>query len=145
MIGSQADLSRDPLFVEAKAHRVYRGPVSFRKGSEPYMAIAVAADGKGAGVTTADVNLKFIWDVVSKIKIGTAGQAFAVDRGGVLIAHPDISLVLPKTDLSGLGQVKGALVEAPQSDGAVSDVAIRPQSPGPAGADRPRRDPGPRR
>jgi len=28
----------------------------------------------------ADVNLKFIWDVVSKIKIGKAGHAFVLDR-----------------------------------------------------------------
>ena len=31
------------------------------------------------GVTVAEVNLKFIWDVVSQIKIGKAGHAFVVD------------------------------------------------------------------
>ena len=56
-----------------------------------------------------DVNLKFIWDVVSQIKIGRAGQAFVVDGQGALIAHPDISLVLQKTNLSGLDHVKAAL------------------------------------
>ena len=55
------------------------------------------------------MNLKFIWDVVSQIKIGRAGQAFVVDGQGALIAHPDISLVLQKTNLSGLDQVKAAL------------------------------------
>jgi two-component system, NtrC family, sensor kinase len=124
VIGSQADLSGDPRFVGAKAHHLYRGPVTFRKESEPYMTIAVAADVKGGGVTAADVNLKFIWDVVSKIKIGKAGQAFVVDGGGALIAHPDISLVLQKTDLSRLDQVKGALAEAPRPDGAAREVTI---------------------
>ena len=113
VIGGQADLSRDPRFVEAKAHRVYRGPVEFRKESEPYMDIAIAEGGKGGGVTAAAVNLKFIWDVVSQIKIGQAGQAFVVDAQGILIAHPDISLVLQKTDLSRLAQVQRALARAP--------------------------------
>ncbi|HYM66877.1 MAG TPA: cache domain-containing protein, partial [Patescibacteria group bacterium] len=113
-IGSQADLSGDPRFVEAKARRVYRGPVYFRKESEPYMVIAIAEGGQAGGVTAAEVNLKFIWDVVSQIKIGKAGQAFVVDGQGALIAHPDISLVLQKTDLTRLDQVKRALAAGPQ-------------------------------
>ena len=112
-IGSQADLSGDPRFVEAKARRVYRGPVYFRKESEPYMVIAIAEGGQAGGVTAAEVNLKFIWDVVSQIKIGKAGQAFVVDGQGALIAHPDISLVLQKTDLTRLEQVKRALAGSP--------------------------------
>ena len=56
----------------------------------------------------AEVNLKFIWDVVSRIEVGTAGRAYVVDSSGYLIAHPDISLVLQKTDLSGLPQVRAA-------------------------------------
>src|SRR5437867_405398 len=107
--GSQTDFSREPQFVEAKAGKVYHGPVTFRKESEPYMKIAMAGSGQGAGVTVAEVNLKFIWDVVSQIQIGKAGHAFVLDGQGVLIAHPDISLVLQKTTFAGLDQVKAAL------------------------------------
>ena len=113
VIGSQADLSRDPRFTGAKAGRLYYGPVYFRKESEPYMTLAVAGSGQASGVTIAEVNLKFIWDVVSKIRIGRAGKAFVVDGQGTLIAHPDISLVLQKTSLAGLEQVKAALAGAP--------------------------------
>jgi signal transduction histidine kinase/HAMP domain-containing protein/putative methionine-R-sulfoxide reductase with GAF domain len=123
-IGSQADLSGDPRFVEAKARRVYRGPVYFRKESEPYMVIAIAEGGQAGGVTAAEVNLKFIWDVVSQIKIGKAGQAFVVDGQGALIAHPDISLVLQKTDLTRLEQVKRALAGAPQPGATDQDGTI---------------------
>src|SRR2546422_6159811 len=49
--------------------RIFYGPVYFRKESEPYMTIALGG-GPSAGVTVAEVNLKFIWDVVSQIKIG---------------------------------------------------------------------------
>ena len=38
------------------------------KGSEPYMVMALPVS--GGGVTAADVNLKFILDVVSQIKVG---------------------------------------------------------------------------
>src|SRR5438128_3138112 len=106
--GSQTDFSLEPKFLEAKAGKVYHGPVYFRKESEPYMTIAMAGSGQGAGVTVAEVNLKFIWDVVSQIKIGKAGHAFVLDGQGVLIAHPDISLVLQKTTFAGLDQVKAA-------------------------------------
>jgi signal transduction histidine kinase len=109
VIGSQADLSQEPKFAEAVARKVYRGPVYFRRESEPYMTLAVAGQRRDAGVSVAEVNLKFIWDVVSRIKVGRTGRAYVVDAGGRLIAHPDISLVLRNTDLSGLAQVRAAL------------------------------------
>jgi signal transduction histidine kinase len=122
-IGSQADLSADPRFVDARARRVYRGPVYFRKESEPYMAIAIA-EGEKAGVTAAEVNLKFIWDVVSQIKVGKAGQAFVVDGHAALIAHPDISLVLQKTDMGKLDHVKAALAVAARPGESWESVTI---------------------
>ena len=124
VFGSGTDLSKDPRFTEARAHRVYRGPVYFRKESEPYMAIAVAEGGPTGGVTAVEVNLKFIWDVVSQIKVGKAGQAFVVDGRGALIAHPDISLVLQKTDLSRLAHVKAALAPAAAPADASDDAAV---------------------
>ena len=107
MAGSQADFSKDPRFLEAREGRTYFSPVYFRKESEPYMTMALAS-GNGTGVTVAEVNLKFIWDVVSQIKIGKAGHAFVVDSNGQLIAHPDISLVLKKSDVSLLEHVRAA-------------------------------------
>ena len=56
----------------------------------------------------AEVNLKHIWDVVSQIRVGRTGRAYVVDSEGRLLAHPDISLVLRRTDLSQLSQVKSA-------------------------------------
>ncbi len=111
VLGSQADLSNDPKFREARAGKTYFGPVYFRKESEPYMTIAMPQS--GGGVTVAEVNLKFIWDVISQIKIGKAGRAFVVDGAGTLIAHPDISLVLQKTALASLEHVQAALFGKP--------------------------------
>ena len=123
VVGSQADLSQDPRFVEAKAGRTYFGPVYFRKESEPYMTIAIAGRGD-AGVTTAEVNLKFIWDVVSELRVGKAGYAYVVDARGQLVAHPDISLVLQKTDLSPLAQVQAARGRGARPEEGGEEAAI---------------------
>jgi signal transduction histidine kinase len=108
VVDSGLDLSKDPKFTEAVAHKVYYGPVYFRRESEPYMTLALAGTRKDAGVSIAEVNLKLIWDVVSQIKVGEHGHAYVVGAQGRLIAHPDISLVLRNTDMSKLVQVQAA-------------------------------------
>jgi signal transduction histidine kinase/CheY-like chemotaxis protein len=113
VVGSQADLSRDLKFVEAMARKVYYGPVTFRRESEPYMTVALAGARRDAGVSVAEVNLKLIWDVVSQIKVGKNGKAYVVDADGRLIAHPDISLVLRNSDFSRLAQVQAARAGGP--------------------------------
>lgn len=111
LIGSQSDHSRDPMFTQAMANKSYYGPVYFVRESEPYMTMALAGVRPDYGVIVAQINLKFIREVVSQIKVGQKGQAFVVDGHGQLIAHPDISLVLRKLDLSRL-----AAVQATRSD-----------------------------
>jgi len=106
---SGVDRSGEAAFKGAKPEQTWFGPVSFRKETEPYMSIAVRAKGSAGAVTVADVNLKFIWDVVTRIKIGKKGKAYVVDGSGHLVADPDIGLVLRKTDLSNLPQVQWAL------------------------------------
>ncbi len=113
-VGSRLDYSKDPKFVEAEATRPYRSTVYFRGGSEPYMTLSVRA--RNGSVSVAEVNLKFIWDVVSRIKVGENGQAYVVDGRGRLIAHPDISLVLRNTDLSSLAQVQAARLDSAESE-----------------------------
>ena len=124
VVGSQTDFSRDPKFQEASAGRTHFSPVYFRKESEPYITVSMASSGGGLGVTVAEVNLKFILDVVSQIKIGKAGHAYVVDGRGRLIAHPDISLVLKKSDLSSLDQVQAARSAAGRPVGEPEAAAI---------------------
>jgi signal transduction histidine kinase len=118
--GGEFDYSNDPKFLETRGGKTYFGPVYFRKETEPYMTIAVASLGNEANVTVAEVNLKFMWDVISRIGIGKEGLAYVVDSRGQLIAHPDISYVLQKRDLARLPQVEAAINGSADDAGAVS-------------------------
>ena len=100
---------KDAAFVSPKGGQPHYGRVYFRKETEPYMQIAVRAGGDRGPVTVADVNLKFMWDVITRIRVGEKGLAYVVDDAGYLIAHPDIGQVLQKRDLSSLPHVKAAL------------------------------------
>ena len=105
-VGSRRDLSSEPAVIEARKGRAWFGPVYFRRDSEPYMTVSLPAR---FGVVIAEVNLKFIWELISQVRTGKEGHAFVSDAEGRLIAHPDISRVLMKTDLTSLPQVAAAL------------------------------------
>ena len=119
VIASGKDRSQEPAFVNARRGQPWIGPVYFRKETEPYMTIGVRSSGTTGPVTIAEVNLKFIWDVVSRIKIGDKGKAFVVDSQGFLVADPDIGLVLRKTHMGDLPHVRAALDGRTQDDQAV--------------------------
>ena len=121
--GGQSDLSGDPRFTGTSGGKTYLSPVYFRKETEPYMTMSVGSSSEDTGVTVAEVNLKFIWDVISRIKIGDKGLAYVIDSRGHLIAHPDISLVLQKSDLSKLAQVVVALEAKPGDVGDTVSIA----------------------
>ena len=108
VIDSGLDLSKDPKFTEAVAHKVYYGPVLFPQGIRALHDACAGRDAQGSRRQHRRGQLKAIWDVVSQIKVGEHGDAYVVGAQGRLIAHPDISLVLRNTDMSKLAQVQAA-------------------------------------
>ena len=119
VVGSGKDRSQDAAFKVPKRGTPWFGQVYFKKETEPYMTVAVRSTGDRGPVTIAELNLKFIWDVVSRIKVGERGKAYVVDRNGYLVADPDIGLVLRKTQLAELAHVKAALGNEPHEDAAL--------------------------
>lgn len=107
-VNAQTDASGDESYKRSRSKLVSYGPAYFRQGSEPYVSLAVRESEKLPDVTVAELNLKFVADVVAGIRIGTAGKAYVVDSTNHLLAHPNLSLVLRKTDLSLLKQVVDA-------------------------------------
>jgi len=124
------DLSSSAAFKRAFQGKSYFSPVYFVRGSEPYMTIAVPIErsaGDVIGVLQTEVNLKYSGDVVSSVTIGKAGYAYAVSRSGELIAHPDLSLVLGRENLSDLPQVKAAFqaMHVPEEKRSLSAKSIQ--------------------
>lgn len=113
-MGPGADMSSDPAIIALRAGaKTWFGPVRYLRESEPYMTIAVAGNRASVGYAIADVNLKFIWDVVTAIRIGETGEVFVVNDAGRLIAHPDISLVLRgDASTSALNRIKADIDSA---------------------------------
>ena len=122
-VGSNADFSTDDKFKAAIANKVFYGPVYFRRGTEPFMTLAMAGSRRDAGVSVAEVNLTHIWDVVNQIRVGRNGRAYVVDAQGRLIAHPEISLVLRNTDFSQLAQVRSARAQPGTSSSEEAQIA----------------------
>jgi signal transduction histidine kinase/HAMP domain-containing protein len=121
-VGSLRDLSRDPRFTRTRVGRTYFGPVHFRNESEPHLTIAVPWGEGAPEVVAAEIDLRATWHVISQIQVGVTGYAYVIDQRGVLVAHPDMSLVLQKRDLSGLPQIQAARA-APAARGVVSETA----------------------
>ncbi len=96
---SGTDFSASPEFQGARTGETWYGPVFFRNESEPHVKLAVAPREAPAEVTVAELSLRPIWEIVSRIQVGRAGYAYVIDFDGRLIAHPDISMVLQKKDL----------------------------------------------
>ena len=109
-LDSGIDRSVSPVFLGARSGQPFFGVVYFQRGSQPHMSVAVAEPG-GGGVVVAEIDLAFVRQVIERARIGTAGYAYAVDRRGVLIDHPDRNLVLRHTSFASLPQVRSALLE----------------------------------
>lgn len=93
------------------------GSVFFVHESEPNMTITIPIEryaGEIIGVLQAQINLRYIWDLISSIQFGTDGYAYIVSRYGDLIAHPSISLVLQRPNLSHLDQVQRGFSKSDQ-------------------------------
>ena len=107
-------------FRVARAEGSYFGPIRFRRQSQPYMTISVAESRPGRGVVVAQVDLRFVSEVISQTRVGSAGYAYAINSAGRLIAHRDINLVLKRTSLAGLPQVRTALDDGAPVAGSVT-------------------------
>ena len=108
IIDSMQDYSNQDVFRQTKSGKPYRSQVTFLQDSQPAMTIAMAIGPEEAGITVVQINLEFLLDGIHRTKIGAAGYSYVIDAAGQLIAHPDLALVMQKTNLSGLPQVVAA-------------------------------------
>ena len=81
--------------------------------NEPLVVIAVPAMnvfGDFQAMLAAEVNLKYMWDLVSQLQVGTTGYAYVVDNTGTLIAFENTSRVLRGENVKKIREV-GAFIK----------------------------------
>ena len=108
VIGSGADFSHAPEFVAARAGKVYWSAVQLRDDAEPYLILAMPVGTYAIEVTAAEVGLRTLQRIVSRLSVGTGGYAYVVDAADQLVAHPDARTLRERRDLSHLAQVQSA-------------------------------------
>src|SRR3989344_567112 len=94
----------EPLLVAVLKGKSYISSVYIdERTNEPLVLIAVPAmdifrEPKGALI--AEINLKFMWDLVENIHVGDTGLAYVVDKQGNLLAFTDTTRVLAHENLT---------------------------------------------
>ncbi len=105
------DFSTSKAFQAARRGESYFGPAYFVRDTEPYMTMAVPIEhlaGDVVGVLLAEVSLIYVSEhVVARLADGKS--VYVVNRAGDLLAHPQVNLVLQRTNIAHLDQVRGAL------------------------------------
>ena len=102
-VNSGEDFSRDVRFVEGVRRGVNLTSAYFRDG-RPYMSIALAHSGVNAGVTVAEIDLRFLSDFLGDAKVGKVAAAYVVDKRGQVLASSAKGPEVAK-DVSALPQV----------------------------------------
>jgi signal transduction histidine kinase len=111
VVASNLDYSGDARFKDAKGQLIWWSPVYFN-GRSPYMAVTLAHSGQSSGSTVAEINLKFLSDIIDRSQISdSAEDAYIVDSRGRVLANSQPTPGLG-TDLSELPQVAAMLTHS---------------------------------
>jgi class 3 adenylate cyclase/HAMP domain-containing protein len=120
LVAGNTDFSRDLRFTESVTRGVSYSPAEFRS-SRAYMAISVSHSGFNAGVTVADIDLRFLSDFLGDAQVGKAAFAYVVDPKGKVLASsakgPDFG-----KDLATLPQVAALMTPNGQEQASGKDA-----------------------
>jgi putative methionine-R-sulfoxide reductase with GAF domain len=110
MSNQSADLFSDELFTQVKQGQQYISSVYIDPNtSEPLVFVAIPATdafGDFQGTLAAEVNLKFMWDVVDQLKVGETGTVYVIDKLGNLLAYNDTARVLRGDNVADLPEAR---------------------------------------
>ncbi len=107
--GQLTDANKEEAFHQMDSSQHYISPVYVDDITfEPIIIIAVPIKnniGDKTGTILAELNLKFMWDLIDSMSIGKKGLAYVVDRNGDLIAFSDETRVIKGENLLKLKKV----------------------------------------
>jgi len=108
--GALRNFSDDPLFLQTlKTKRCIQNDMQRNAFGEPVIELYCPVFDAKKTVTYVLVhrmNLKPLWDIFSSVTMGESGFAFVLDEKGYVIAHPDFSAVLSRTNIADLSIFK---------------------------------------
>ncbi|WP_375778084.1 adenylate/guanylate cyclase domain-containing protein [Bradyrhizobium sp. ma5] len=119
-LNSNADLSRDFRFTEAVERGTAYAPAYFRD-ERPYMSIGEQHSGFNAGVTVAEIDLRFLGDYFGDSQVGRTAYAYLVDAKGRVLASSSKGPEIGK-DLAALPQVAAVLSRSGRPVASGKDV-----------------------
>ena len=104
--GDITDLLGDDALALLQQGKRYISPIYIDEVTgEPKVIIAVSATSpldEYQGALVAELNLKYMWDLVDQLKVGESGYAYVVDKQGNLIAFSDTARVLQGENLNSI-------------------------------------------
>lgn len=109
------DVTSRQYYQEAMAGKHNAGAAALNLVTgEPFVPVAspiVGGSGEPIGVMVNLLNIAFLQALVDDIVVGETGYAFAIDREGLLVAHPDPELRFQEQlqNLPGLGELSAAM------------------------------------
>ena len=104
--------SKRDMFGVASEGNAYYGEFYFTQDFVPAMRVAVPVKeykGKPVSVLSAEIHLRYLWDLVPQIQNGKKGLIYVVDKEGNLIVHPDTKQVLTGLNVRHLPMVDQVL------------------------------------
>jgi len=126
-LGQLTKENKQIALTEIKSKEVYISSIYFDDNTfEPIIIIAAPIKnilGNINGAILAEVNLKFMWDLISLMQIGNSGVAYVVDREGKLIAFKDVTRVIKGENLSNLKIVAEFINNKQSSTGHQTTIA----------------------
>jgi class 3 adenylate cyclase/HAMP domain-containing protein len=117
---SGLDFSRDARFTETLARGFNYAPAEV-SGSRPWMSISESHPLFNAGVTVADIDLRFLSDFLGDTEVGKASFAYVVDPRGQVLASSARGPEVGK-DVSSLPQVATLMTTNGDAQGSGTDL-----------------------
>jgi len=127
--------SKTGIFRTASNGMTYYGDFKLTDDIVPTMVIAVPIEeyrGRPTGVLSAEIHIRYLWNLIPQTQIGKKGTTYVVDSKGDLIAHPDTRRVLSRINVRHLPMVhlvvsgKEGNLEFEPSEGEKHLVVYRP-------------------
>jgi hypothetical protein len=109
---SRLDLDNDPgasiepgLLETAAATGFAIGPMQFKGGIEPVVTIVTRGSAASGGFVAARLNMRNVSDIVSGLRVGSAGEAFLVEGTDRIVAHRDSARTMQRLSDAGREQI----------------------------------------